>query len=338
MQRIHDSDVEATVQTLAEAVMTNWPEDLANCLRQQLKVALQLPGEVGANVCSTCLNLLQEFRNTQAQWFSASTGSLSIERMCAYSNNHTRFANILTDLQPDICDEVDEDWAEQVNDAFNDAIAFFTEESARSVPFILRHVIEDLKNGMREMFFVPEWRDSRQAVETLRGTVQSYTKDIRSWLAQFGQYHKFASNLVRDIILLYLELLINSNITVDAATLDRLEEDVDILYAFFRLYEDVMPEETLEYEIRPLKNFLMLFRIDHRKMGHFVRAEISSDFGAATLKVWQLAMTMKNESKQLQEAMYDAIVHSWAPPVQPSRVLPDVLEKLKNPKRGKFKI
>jgi hypothetical protein len=107
MQRIHDLDVEAAVQTLAESVITNWPEDLANCLRQQLKVALQLPGEVGANVCCTCLSLLQEFRTTQNQWLNASSTTLTIERMCAYSNNHHRFANILTDLQPDICDEVD---------------------------------------------------------------------------------------------------------------------------------------------------------------------------------------------------------------------------------------
>jgi hypothetical protein len=82
----------------------------------------------------------------------------------------------------------------------------------------------------------------------------------------------------------------------------------------------------------------MLFRIDPKKMGHFVRAEVSADYGSATLKVWQLAMNMKNESKQLQDSMYDAITHSWAPPVLPPRVLPEVMDKLKNPKRGKFKI
>src|SRR5690606_13739221 len=95
MQRIHDADADATVQTLADSVITNWPEDLANCLRQQLKVAMQLPGEVGADVCCTCLTLLQEFRTTQTQWLKTSAAGLTIERMCAYSNNHTRFANIL---------------------------------------------------------------------------------------------------------------------------------------------------------------------------------------------------------------------------------------------------
>ena len=166
--------------------------------------------------------------------------------------------------------------------------------------------------------------------------MQSYTKDVKAWLSQFGPYHKFVSVLIQNVIAIFLELLITSSLVVDAHALERLEEDVDILTAFFRLYEDVMPAEKLEKEVRPLRNFVALFRTDHRSTEQFVREKLTLDFGSSTVKVWQQAMAMKNESKSLQEAMYDAITRSWAPPAQPSRIIPDVVEKLKVSKGRKF--
>ena len=108
MQRIHETDIAAVPQLLDTSIITNWPEDLAGCLRQQLKIAAtQLPGEVGGKVCVNCLQLLHEFRALQANWLVATSATLSIERICAYSNNHNRFANVLTDIMAEINDELD---------------------------------------------------------------------------------------------------------------------------------------------------------------------------------------------------------------------------------------
>jgi hypothetical protein len=40
-----------------------------------------------------------------------------------------------------------------------------------------------------------------------------------------------------------------------------------------------------------------------------------SDFGSASIKVWQVVMTMKGESRDVQEAVYSNIMHGgWNPP------------------------
>ena len=55
-----------------------------------------------------------------------------------------------------------------VTDAFNDAIAYFTEEATLAVSHITKQATNDLRGGMREMFFNDEWQADRRAVETLR--------------------------------------------------------------------------------------------------------------------------------------------------------------------------
>jgi hypothetical protein len=108
MSRLHKSDIQSQPQRINGHIVGSWPEDLTRQMQLQLSIALkEVPGELGSRIAIELLQLLSSFGGVQAQWLRQHSLSLQVEILCAYSNNHARFAEQLEEAVRELCDEID---------------------------------------------------------------------------------------------------------------------------------------------------------------------------------------------------------------------------------------
>lgn len=328
MKRIHEADTKITDEELCVeegfGQSTPWPSDLSVCVGEHIFLAYQeltpvsdiinsvscilvsslMSWQVAAEkVAILMLDMLPEFTSMQRHWLQAIKGQSSTtpERVCAVVNTHLRFSAILKDRKQTLENYIEGNT--KVNNSFNSACKCFINESEKSVEILTVLVADDFRQGLMEGLFKDEWAGSGgiAIIDTLRATLEDYITDLKAWLTLESHVKKVLCGILRAVNGCYLELLLTSGVSVTGRVGERLMEDViAITQAFHAFSPSLLQVEVIDREFKPLKDVVLFLRMDLRQMAQFVRSELYTDFGSMAVKVFSHAMSMREETKQVQ--------------------------------------
>eukprot|EP00602_Paraphysomonas_sp_CaronLab_P010362 CAMPEP_0185023544 /NCGR_PEP_ID=MMETSP1103-20130426/6202_1 /TAXON_ID=36769 /ORGANISM="Paraphysomonas bandaiensis, Strain Caron Lab Isolate" /LENGTH=1103 /DNA_ID=CAMNT_0027556179 /DNA_START=252 /DNA_END=3563 /DNA_ORIENTATION=- len=315
MSRIHDIDTKPDSECHVQEGLgqcTHWPGDLMACVGEHLNLAVQeLTIYASEKVICLMLDMLPDFIHLQHAWAETVGRTCPPERMCAYVNNMLRFAFLLQERQELIEDDISD--SEKIYDAFNVTIKAFRDEAERGVDILVQLVAADFKEGLSEGLFKEEWVESRQVAETLRVTLQEYVQDLKIWLVVENHVKKVLLGVLKVVAGSYLELLLTTGVLVTGNVGERLQEDFEIMQHTFRELTMWLHIDVVDRELKPLNDTIAVLRMDLRRMAQFVRTELYQDFGGAYMKIWQTIMAMRDESRQVHDAVFEAITKGWTP-------------------------
>ncbi len=173
------------------------------------------------------IDMLPEFINAQHIWVETVGRTQPPERICAYVNNHMRFADLLIARKRSVEDSLGET-SEKISDSFTAVINGFRNEGDLGVSIISNLVCADFKEGLSQGLFRDSWETSKDVVETLRTTLQDYVEDLKSWVTIEAHIKKIILSILRCVAGTYLESMLTTGLLVTGRVRERLKEDPDV--------------------------------------------------------------------------------------------------------------
>lgn len=189
---------------------------------------------------------------------------------------------------------------------------------------VLTKVISlDFKEALKMSLFQPnsQWLDGPIVIKSLQATLKDYIKDLHKWLSHPTEDgNKIITGVIKYIIYYYIEILLTSShsIRLSHVILARIEEDVKCLNEVFKEYLASLFDNRLELlmlDLKPLNDLITLCHMDFKDAGtvmvNFIKTELYRDFGSSCIKVWQVIMNMKGESKDVSVVYLYSYDMSW---------------------------
>eukprot|EP01036_Dinobryon_divergens_P031024 gene31024-40359_t len=70
----------------------------------------------------------------------------------------------------------------------------------------------------------------------------------------------------------------------------------------------------INYELKPLRDIVLAIQMNSKFLPDFVKTELYKDFGHVnSVKVWQIIMLWRNESKESISTIHDHMFKNWKP-------------------------
>jgi hypothetical protein len=191
---------------------------------------------VSASEKVVCLmvEMLPEFVNSQHIWVETLGRTQPPERICAFVNNHMRFADLLIARLRATEESLGEP-NEKISDAFTTTMKAFRNEAELGMTILTNVVCADFKEGLHQGLFRDEWENSRQVVDTLHTTLHDYIQDLKAWLLVEAHVKKILLGILRCVANTYLELLLTTGVLVTVRVRERLKEDMDVSECYMRV-------------------------------------------------------------------------------------------------------
>ncbi|CAE7400211.1 unnamed protein product, partial [Symbiodinium microadriaticum] len=192
-------------------------------------------------------------------------------------------------------------------------IQCFKDEAERGVNILVGIVSADFKDGLAGGLFVDDWAESRQVVDTLHVTLQEYVQDLKIWLVDDTYIKRILLGVLKVVANTYLETLLTFGLLVVGNVGERLTQDYQVILQAFYACNQWVHQDAVDRETKPLRDTIEVLRMDLRRMAQFVRTDFYLDFGSNYMKIWQTLMAMRDESRQVHDAVYEAIMKGWVP-------------------------
>lgn len=250
-KRIMENENSHVVSSIHDgSKISSWPEDLIGCVGLQLQLAItRLQGDSIEKICCLCVGLLEDFQRQMAQKFEGDGGidELSVERMCVFSNDCFRFADLLQD-QGGLVDNLTPEAAEKVTDKISDIIMLFSSLSNVSLEGIVGVMCADIEDELKATIF----GEREGGLGDLKEMLRSCGEDIKLWLCDHGLVGIVLKKSLHRIVKCYLEVLLDSKPKLDAGggLMRQTKEDGEVFEGLFEEFEDIMPSYLMEREVR----------------------------------------------------------------------------------------
>jgi hypothetical protein len=235
-------------------------------------------------------------------------------RLCASVNNVRRFRKLLAEhwdvLAPRIQDirgavPVLQQLWETTAERFVDEGRWFMEG-------LVVLVRVDFVKEVQGSLFSADWFESKLLPQNLALTFRSYYDELKDMLFLEDDLKTLTMRTLCEVMKVYLELVLTTGVSVGQPRLVvRLQEDVsELKQSFSELEGGGRPsEEEVLMALSPLEHVLTCLTMDTGAMKAFIRNELTVDFGPHALLVWQTTMAIREEPKEMCDAIYGAITY-----------------------------
>ena len=295
-KRILKNENSHTINTIHDgSKISSWPEDLIGCVGLQLQLAItRLQGNNIEKVCCLCVGLLERYQTELSQKFDDEGGvdELSVERMCVFSNDCFRFADLLQE-QGGIVDNLTPEAAEKVSEKISDVIMLFSSLSNRALEGIVGVMCTDIEEELKATVFGQ--RDG--GLGDLKEMLRSCGTDIKLWMCDESLVGVVLKKSLHRVVKCYLEVLLNSKPKLDegGALLRQIREDGEVFEGLFEEFGDLMPSYLMERELEVLKQVLQLCTCDAEMIVDFWMSKLVKSFGSSSTRVVECALMMRQD-------------------------------------------
>jgi hypothetical protein len=173
-----------------KAVMT-WPEDLSQCLAQQLEVVTtRIEGPPRLAAFKLMVATLSEFRSRFAQVLRAHPRP-SVGVLCAVVNDYGRFADTLEELGGTFSERLEASADEAARDCIEREVAAFTQASRDSISGLVEVMCADVETGLADGLPLAWGQNNPATMKALEMGLDDYLSEIRSLLLQVSSTRGF---------------------------------------------------------------------------------------------------------------------------------------------------
>jgi hypothetical protein len=236
-------DTEPEASKPFKGLGSRWPQEMINHLEETLKTVsrlLQSPSREKIYLC--ILNTLPEFLTKQSNWLKkievgTYSRDVSIERLCAYMNNHFYFSQMLEECKHCLLSnsEVEAD----VGQSLYSIRLLYTVSPALSANILSQICTSDIKDILKAGLFKSGYETSvgsqfggSKVVTIVATALNKHKADLLMYLCQENQ-QKFYKTLMTDMLFAltetFLELLLLSVYSVNHNLLLKIDEDYNII-------------------------------------------------------------------------------------------------------------
>ena len=316
-RRIMESESSHITSTISDgSKISSWPEDLIGCVGLQLQLAFtRLQGNHMENICLLCVGLLDDFRASLLEKFNKESGreNMPVEKLCVFSNDCFRFAELLHQEKKDMSESLDVAVAERIGNKIGDVIMQFSSISTISLGGIMDIICEDIQSELRETIFRKGiYKDGKEAgmdgsgeggelsLESTKRLLSDCAANLRSWLCDSSLVGIVMRNSLCKTIGMYLEMLLNARPQLgcepEGGTLSQIKADAQTLATFFAEFDDLIPIQLMDRELSALREVLQLCDMDIGMIEEFWMSKLVKSFGRSSSRVVECVLAMRMES------------------------------------------